>query len=246
MPGPGQVRIAVGGGGRAPPGHRPARGQARSLPAPALPTIPGREVAGVVDMLGGGVAAAGSAGAWSPISARPRRLRRTRRHRRRPGSTRSPPTSTSRSRRHDRHGRTTMGILQFADLGPDSVAVIPAAAGGIGTLLVQYAKNAGATVIGLAGGPGRSARVGRTAPTSPSTTRTRLARQGPRPPRRPPRHRRLRRRGRRTGRAAVDLLGKGGRLVRLVRRRTPQRAPLTSPTRNSPNAASSQGVLGPA
>ena len=56
-------------------------------------------------------------------------------------------------------GRTAMGILQFAELGPDAVAVIPAAAGGIGTLLVQYAKNAGATVVGLAGGPEKTARV---------------------------------------------------------------------------------------
>jgi NADPH2:quinone reductase len=56
-------------------------------------------------------------------------------------------------------GRTAMGILQFADLGPDSVVVVPAAAGGIGTLLVQYAKNAGATVVGLAGGPEKTARV---------------------------------------------------------------------------------------
>jgi NADPH2:quinone reductase len=37
--------------------------------------------------------------------------------------------------------------------------VIPAAAGGIGTLLVQYAKHAGATVVGLAGGPEKVARV---------------------------------------------------------------------------------------
>ena len=56
-------------------------------------------------------------------------------------------------------GRTAMGIVQFADLGPGSVAVVPAAAGGIGTLLVQYAKNAGATVLGLAGGPEKTARV---------------------------------------------------------------------------------------
>jgi NADPH2:quinone reductase len=34
-----------------------------------------------------------------------------------------------------------------------------AAAGGIGTLLVQYTKHAGATVIGLAGGPEKVARV---------------------------------------------------------------------------------------
>ena len=56
-------------------------------------------------------------------------------------------------------GRTTMGILQFTDLGPDDIAIVPAAAGGIGTLLVQYAKNAGALVIGLAGGPAKVSRV---------------------------------------------------------------------------------------
>ncbi|MFF4391656.1 zinc-binding dehydrogenase [Streptomyces sp. NPDC001552] len=56
-------------------------------------------------------------------------------------------------------GRTTLGILQFADLGPGSVALVPAAAGGIGTLLVQYAVNAGATVIALAGGPAKTARA---------------------------------------------------------------------------------------
>ncbi|WP_199783272.1 zinc-binding dehydrogenase, partial [Streptomyces alboniger] len=56
-------------------------------------------------------------------------------------------------------GRTTMGILRFTELTPDSVAVIPAAAGGIGTLLTQYAKHRGATVIGLAGGPDKTARV---------------------------------------------------------------------------------------
>lgn len=50
-------------------------------------------------------------------------------------------------------GRTTMGILLFTELGPDSVVLVTAAAGGIGTLLVQHAKNVGATVVGLAGGP---------------------------------------------------------------------------------------------
>lgn len=39
------------------------------------------------------------------------------------------------------------------------MAVVPAAAGGIGTLLVRYAKNAGATVVGLAGGARKVARV---------------------------------------------------------------------------------------
>ncbi|GAA3301879.1 hypothetical protein GCM10020295_46170 [Streptomyces cinereospinus] len=56
-------------------------------------------------------------------------------------------------------GRTAMGVVQFAEPGPGDVVVVPAAAGGIGTLLVQYAKNAGATVIGLAGGPEKTGRV---------------------------------------------------------------------------------------
>ncbi|MCZ9337003.1 zinc-binding dehydrogenase, partial [Streptomyces sp. TRM76130] len=56
-------------------------------------------------------------------------------------------------------GRTAMGILQFTEVGPESVAVIPAAAGGVGTLLTQYARYAGATVVGLAGGAEKVARV---------------------------------------------------------------------------------------
>ncbi len=40
------------------------------------------------------------------------------------------------------------------------VVVVTAAASGIGTLLVQAARNAGATVIGAAGGPGKTALAG--------------------------------------------------------------------------------------
>jgi NADPH2:quinone reductase len=43
--------------------------------------------------------------------------------------------------------------------GPGDIVIVPAAAGGIGTLLVQYAKNAGARVVGLAGGPEKAGRV---------------------------------------------------------------------------------------
>ncbi|MET7566935.1 zinc-binding dehydrogenase [Streptomyces sp. NPDC005492] len=50
-------------------------------------------------------------------------------------------------------GRTAMGIVQFSELTADSVVVVLAAAGGLGTLLVQYAAHAGATVIALADGP---------------------------------------------------------------------------------------------
>nr|BFF24062.1 zinc-binding dehydrogenase [Glycomyces mayteni] len=49
-------------------------------------------------------------------------------------------------------GRTALLILAVGPVKEDDVVVVPAAAGGLGTLLVQAAKNAGAYVIGLAGG----------------------------------------------------------------------------------------------
>ncbi|MGA5359964.1 zinc-binding dehydrogenase [Streptomyces purpurascens] len=162
LPGPGQVRIAV----RAAGVHlldaalrEGMRGGPAGEPA-ALPTVPGREVAGVVESLGEGVADLWLGkrvvahlgfvpGGYAELAV----------------------TEVERLHEIPRNldfaeavamigtGRTAMGILQFADLGPGSVAVVPAAAGGIGTLLVQYAKNTGATVIGLAGGPEKVARV---------------------------------------------------------------------------------------
>ncbi|MGI5196024.1 zinc-binding dehydrogenase [Streptomyces sp. CA-288835] len=160
-PGPGQVRIAVAAAGVHLLDTAIREGVQGPLPElPALPTIPGREVAGTVESLGEGVAQLWlgkrvvahlgfAPGGYAEMAV------------------------TDADRFHDipenldfaqavamiGTGRTTMGILQFAELGPGSVAVIPAAAGGIGTLLVQYAKHAGATVIGLAGGPEKVARV---------------------------------------------------------------------------------------
>ncbi|MEU9637557.1 zinc-binding dehydrogenase [Streptomyces tendae] len=160
-PGPGQVRVAVRAAGVHLLDTSLREGIQGPTPAlPELPTIPGREVAGVVDALGEGtpeswlgrrvVAHLGFApGGYAELAV------------------------TDFARLHEvpanldfaeavamiGTGRTTMGILQFADLGPGSVAVVTAAAGGIGTLLVQYAKNAGATVVGLAGGPEKTALV---------------------------------------------------------------------------------------
>jgi NADPH2:quinone reductase len=160
-PAPGQVRVAVAAAGV----HlldtalrEGVRGPAPTLPE--LPTIPGREVAGVVDALGEGtdarwlgkrvVAHLGFApGGYAELAV------------------------TDAGRLHEvpdaldlaaavamiGTGRTALGIALFTDLGPDSVVLVPAAAGGIGTLLVQYARNAGATVVGLAGGPEKVARV---------------------------------------------------------------------------------------
>ncbi len=159
VPGPGQVRVAV----RAAGVHLLDTALREGLrgPAPAvaeLPTIPGREIAGVVDALGpdtpadwlgkrvvshlgfapGGYAelAVADAGRLHEI---PDRL------------------DFAEAVAMIGTGRTAMGIVQFAEPGPGDVVAVPAAAGGIGTLLVQYARNAGATVIGLAGGPAKTA-----------------------------------------------------------------------------------------
>jgi NADPH:quinone reductase len=56
-------------------------------------------------------------------------------------------------------GRTTMAILEIAQLAPGDVVLITASAGGIGSLLVQASRAAGATVVGAAGGPEKVERV---------------------------------------------------------------------------------------
>ncbi|MFJ8658466.1 zinc-binding dehydrogenase [Streptomyces sp. NPDC093795] len=216
VPGPGQVRIRVAAAGVHLLDTALREGMQGPFPAPTtLPTVPGREVAGTVDALGDDadpdwlgrrvVAHLGmNPGGYAELAV----------------------TDAARLHALPDHlgeaeavamigtGRTTLGILQFTELGPESVAIVPAAAGGIGTLLVQYAKNAGATVIGLAGGPAKVALVQENGadlavdykePDWPEKVRAYLA-------------------GRTatvvydsvggdTGRAAVDLLGKGGQHI---------------------------------
>lgn len=161
LPGPGQVRVAVAAAGVHLLDTALREGQRGPLPElPALPTVPGREVAGRVEALGEGVdgrwlgrrvvAHLGFApGGYAELAVTDvDRLHET------PGSLGSAEAVAMIGT-----GRTALGILRFTELGPRSVAVVPAAAGGIGTLLVQYAKHAGATVIGLAGGPEKTALV---------------------------------------------------------------------------------------
>ncbi|MFD5179058.1 zinc-binding dehydrogenase [Nocardia sp. NPDC058379] len=153
-PAPGQVRIAVAASGVHLVDTALRRGEPGPFPVPALPTVPGREVAGTVDRVGAGVdpgllgtsvvahlgAAPGGYAEFATADAD--RLLTI------PDGV-DPSTAVAMLGT----GRTTLGILLFTELDAESVAVIPAAAGGIGTLLVQYAAAAGATVIGLAGGP---------------------------------------------------------------------------------------------
>lgn len=50
-------------------------------------------------------------------------------------------------------GRTAMAIAEVAAIEAGDVALVTAAAGGLGSLLLQVGRRSGATTIGLAGGP---------------------------------------------------------------------------------------------
>jgi NADPH2:quinone reductase len=152
-PGPGQVRIAVGAAGV----HlidtviRSGR-QMGPMPLPELPDIPGREVAGTVDAAGEG------AEEWLG--------RRVVAH--------LGPASRGYAERAVREvehlhthelpdevavaligtGRTAMAILDLARIEAGDTVLVTAAAGGLGALLSQAARRAGARVIAAAG-PGK-------------------------------------------------------------------------------------------
>lgn len=155
-PGPGQVRIAVHAAGVHLIDTTIRSGTASgAFPLPDLPMTPGREVAGVVDAIGEdvdetwlgarvtghlGMASGGYASqALAPVEA----LHRLPVHVGFPEAVAMIGT-----------GRTVMGVLDVVEgMGPDDVVGITSAAGGMGTLLVQAARNAGAFVVGVAGGP---------------------------------------------------------------------------------------------
>jgi NADPH2:quinone reductase len=160
-PGPGQVRIAVAAAGV----HlidtviRSGRPQG-PMPLPELPTIPGREVAGVVDALGQGVdetwrgqrvvAHLGvGGGGYAELAVRDA------------GALHAIPDGLADDAAVAMigTGRTAMGILEVAQLTDADVVLVTAAAGGLGSLLVQAARNVGATVVGAAGGEAKVARV---------------------------------------------------------------------------------------
>ncbi|MFC4609270.1 zinc-binding dehydrogenase [Streptomyces maoxianensis] len=225
LPGPGQVRIAVAAAGVHLLDTALREGMTGPYPAPVeLPTIPGREVAGVVESLGEGtdpgwlgkrvVVHLGMApGGYAELAvAAAAKLHEI------PGT-----LDEAEAVAMIGTGRTTMGILQFTELGPDDIAIVPAAAGGIGTLLVQYAKNAGALVIGLAGGPAKVSRVLENGADLAVDYSQESVGEIPGSPSWPDQvHGHLGERratvvfdsvGGATARAAVDLLGKGGKHI---------------------------------
>ncbi len=151
-PGPGQVRIAVAAAGV----HlidTAIRSGTRMgpMPLPQLPDIPGREVAGTVDRVGDGVAEAwlgrrvvahlGPASrGYAELAVR--ELEHV--HALPDGVAEDVAVAMIGT------GRTAMMILDAAAITADDVVLVPAAAGGLGALLTQAARNAGATVIGAA------------------------------------------------------------------------------------------------
>jgi NADPH2:quinone reductase len=159
-PGVGQVRIAVGVSGVHLVDTTIRRGEPGPFPSPELPTIPGREVAGVVDQVGTGIDAD-----WVG--------RRVVAHLGMvPGGYAEQAVtdvanlipvpdvvSLTDAAAVLGTGRTALGVLEIEPPRPDDTVLVPSAAGGLGWLLVQSALRVGAQVVAAAGGPERTAAL---------------------------------------------------------------------------------------
>ncbi len=156
-----QVRIAVEAAGVHLLDTTIRKGQSGGpFPLPDLPMTPGREVAGRVDVVGPGVDEAlwgrrvvahlgMASGGYAELALAP------------VGALHELPDdlATDVAVAMIGTGRTTMGILEVAEPTPEDVVLVTAAAGGIGSLLVQAMHDVGAVVVGAAGGPGKVERV---------------------------------------------------------------------------------------
>jgi NADPH2:quinone reductase len=154
-PGPGQVRISVEASGvhlldasiRAGTSFGP-------MAPPVLPMTPGREVAGVVDEVGPAADAAWlgrrvvvhlgpASGGYAELAVADQdALFALPDH-----------VDATDAVAMVGTGRTALGILEAAQITPEDVVLVTAAAGGLGALLVQAARAAQAFVVGAAGGP---------------------------------------------------------------------------------------------
>ncbi|MFG6195845.1 zinc-binding dehydrogenase [Nonomuraea sp. JJY05] len=158
-PGLGQVRIAVKAAGV----HliettmRSGVTGGMTPPLPELPAIFGAEVAGRVDQVGPGVdpswigrdvvTAYGRPGGYAELAVA--------------DVTSVHPITTGYESAVAMviTGVTALQFLDVAKLTPDDVVLVTSAAGGIGRLIVQYARGLGARVVGAAGGAAKAAAV---------------------------------------------------------------------------------------
>ena len=224
-PGDGQVRIAVEAAGVHLVDTTIRSGESGGpFPLPDLPMTPGREVAGRVDRTGPGVDPAwsgrrvvahlglASGGYAEQALAAVTALHALPDHVTAPAAVAMIGT-----------GRTAMGILEVAGIAADDVVLVTAAAGGLGSLLVQAARPCRRGRRR----PGRRPRQGGPRPRPRGRRRRRLPRARVAPtavlaalgePRRPTRHRPIGRRGRRgrTGRARPRGARRPGGHVRVV------------------------------
>lgn len=161
VPAEGQVRIAVEAiGVHLVDTFIRSGTQGGPFPVPELPMTPGREVAGRVDAVGPGVddrwigrrvvAHLGMAsGGYAELAVASE------------GALHEVPEGLGAEVAVAMigTGRTALGVLDVAELTADDVVLVTAAAGGLGTLFLQAARNTGATAVGVAGGPDKVARV---------------------------------------------------------------------------------------
>lgn len=153
--GPGQVRIAVRAAGVHHVETVLRQGTATGMapPLPELPSVFGGEAAGIVDAVGPGVDSAWLGRAVVTPRSEPGGYAEL--------------AVADLAQLHEMPdglgyeaavtmvvtGATAMGLLDAARLTADDVVLVMSAAGGVGRLVVQYASELGAVVIGAAGGP---------------------------------------------------------------------------------------------
>jgi NADPH:quinone reductase len=157
--GPGEVRVLVMAAGVHQIETAMRQGLEIGPPLPELPAIFGGEVAGVVDSVGPGVdpawigakvvTAHGRPGGYTELAV----AEVSSLHRIPAGLVYEAAVTMVMT------GTTTIGLLDIAELTSDDVVLVTSAAGGIGRLVVQFARHLGATVIGAAGGPAKAAAV---------------------------------------------------------------------------------------
>jgi NADPH2:quinone reductase len=141
------------------------RGEAGPMPLPELPTVPGREVAGVVDQVGAGVDPT-----WvgkrvvAHLGMVPG------------GYAEQAVTAVDNLIAVPDHvgfadavaavgtGRTALGVLELEPPKPGDLALVLSAAGGLGWLLVQGARAHGAKIVAAARGAERTNRLAGLAP----------------------------------------------------------------------------------
>jgi NADPH:quinone reductase len=158
-PGPGQVRIAVEAAGIHLLDTTLRRGDTGSpIPLPELPTIPGREVAGVVDRVGAGVD-----GDWVgrrvvahlgpvPGGYAEQAITAVESLIPLPDGVGFPDAIAAVGT-----GRTATGVLELEPPAKEDVVWVPSAAGGLGWFLVQAVQQVGAQVVAGVGSAERAA-----------------------------------------------------------------------------------------